>query len=282
MKRSLTVALAAALVVTASAGMSSCATLGLKKPEITYKTTRFVAANFEQLRVDLVFNLRNPYPFGIKLDAYRMFFQVDGLTLLDGVINRPLDMRGGRTTELVFPITVKWTELIAKIQQGFSSDGLPYKVAGDVRLNTGTKLGQLKLPFRVTGRMPVIQAPKIGLKGLRLGKASLSAVDLIVDMEMANSGTAIKLADLAYNLKLAGTPVVSSSLSKPVPVGSRGKALQSFKVSLSPAKFGIALIQSLIAGKPISASFGGTTKVDTGFGVIPLNFSDLENLIPKR
>lgn len=264
-----------------STAMSSCAQLGIKKPTVKYSNIKFVAADWDKLSVNVTFDVHNPNILGAKVDGYKLHFSVDGLTLVDGVINQAFDLRAGRTAKLSIPITVKWKEILSKITKGFSGGGLPFRIAGDVRFNTGTAMGQLKLPFRHEARLPVIQAPDIGLKGMRIGKTSFTAVDLIVDMEIANSGSAIKLAGLNYALKLAGKSVAQSSLATKA-IGARGKATQSITFRVNPAQLGLALFQSLTANKPITTALTGTTTVDTGFGKLPLNFNDLKNLLPIK
>ncbi|MCB9730090.1 MAG: LEA type 2 family protein [Deltaproteobacteria bacterium] len=261
---------------------TSCAALSgiFKKPTLKYDTTKFIAADFQSLKLNVAFKLHNPNAIGVKLDGYALHFSVDGLTLVDGVVAQALDMRAGATTQLVIPLTLRWSEIAAKIAGGFSKD-LPWKLTGDVRMNT--PIGQLKLPYGVDGKLPVIKIPNIFPSGIKIAKASLSGVDLDIEVGMSNPGSrAIGIAGFSSAVTLGGVPATTMRLNDTLKVGAGGTQKRSVRVSLSTAQLGIGIIQTLMAGKGIQVGFNGGAKVDTGFGAIPLNFNKVASLTPKR
>ncbi|MEZ4264943.1 MAG: LEA type 2 family protein [Myxococcota bacterium] len=261
---------------------TSCAALSgiFKKPTLKYDKTQFIAADFDSLKLNIGFKLHNPNAIGLKLDGYALKFAVDGLTLVDGVVAQALDMRAGASTQLIIPVTLRWAEIISKIKGGFNDD-LPWKLAGDVRMNS--PLGQLKLPYNVDGKLPVIKIPNIFPSGIKIAKASLSGVDLDIEVGMQNPNKrAIGIAGFSNAVTLGGAPITTMRLNDTMKVGGSGQQTKSVRVSLSTAQIGIGLIQTLMAGKGVQVGFAGGASIDTGFGAIPLSFNKTASLTPRK
>jgi LEA14-like dessication related protein len=264
------------------ASFSSCAALSgiFKKPTLRYDKTQFIAADFDSLKLNVAFKLHNPNALGLKLDGYALRFAVDGLTLVDGVVAQAIDMRAGATTQLVIPVTLRWAEIISKIQGGFNDD-LPWQLAGDVRMNS--PIGQIKLPYNVDGKLPVIKIPSIFPSGIKVAKANLSGVDLDIEVGMQNPNKrAIGIGGFSNAITLGGAPITTMRLNDTLKVDGAGKTTKSVRVSLSTAQIGMGLIQTLMAGKGVQVGFAGGASIDTGFGAIPLKFNKTASLTPKK
>lgn len=261
---------------------TSCAALSgiFKKPTLKYDKTQFIAADFDSLKLNIGFKLHNPNAIGLKLDGYALKFAVDGLTLVDGVVAQAVDMRAGSTAQLIIPVTLRWAEIISKIKGGFNDD-LPWKLAGDVRMNS--PIGQLKLPYNVDGKLPVIKIPNIFPSGIKIAKASLSGVDLDIEIGMANPNKrAIGIGSFSNAVTLGGAPITTMRLNDTMKVGGGGQQTKSVRVSLSTAQVGMGLIQTLLAGKGVQVGFAGGASIDTGFGAIPLSFNKTASLNPRK
>jgi LEA14-like dessication related protein len=267
------------LAIALAGSVAGCATLGqyVKAPELSFDRAEFVAASFQDIRVDLVFDLHNPNPIGLKLDGYAMKFVIDGLTLIDGVVDQELDMRGGKTTKLVIPAKLAWTEVFAKVTGGFSKDEMPFQAAGDARVNT--PVGQIKLPYDVKGALPVIKPPKILPTDLRVGKASLSGVSLEIDLAVDNPmSRAIGVIGFAPKVTLADQVIATAKLSDTMKVGAKSKGVHTMKVNLSSADVGMALIKALTGSSKVKVGVSGGATIDTGIGKIPLSFNESKSL----
>jgi LEA14-like dessication related protein len=265
-------------------GLTSCAFLQqvVQPPTVSFNNASFRAADWESLQVDLHFDLHNPNSVGVRLSGYAMKFAVEGLTLLDGEVNKPLDLRGGATTDLVLPVKIKWKELGAKLlDSGSVPDSLAYTASGDMKFNT--PIGLLAIPFSKKGKIPVIKPPRVRPVGIRVQKASLTSVKLAIDFEISNgTAKAMSLAGFDHSLKLNGLSVLQGSIAKPVKVEGGKKSRQSLVVNLSMAKVAGALGSVLMSGGNLTVALAGKAKVDTGFGKIPWTYNASKSLSLAR
>jgi len=271
---------AAAVVITLACLLGGCATLrgAIKKPTMKFQAARFSAADFKALKMNLVFDVHNPNPIGMKLDGYAMKLVVDGVTLLDGEVDHALDLRGGKTAQLVLPVTLVWTELIERVTSGRGlPDDLPFTAAGSASVDS--PIGALTLPFNVESTIPVVKPPLVLPTGVRVTKASLSQVELEVDLDVQNTGSrTIGIEGFSPAITLAGKPIVKGGLSESLKIEGKQKATKSFKVGLSPTAVGMSLFRALTGGGKVDIGIKGDARIDTGFGVIPMSFHKTKSL----
>ena len=274
-----TTGLSAALALS----LFGCASLlGLfQEPDIDFETVRFKAASFEALKADLVFSVKNPNAVGVKLDGYALRFAVDGLTLLDGRVDQALDLRAGKTAELVLPVTIKWKELAARIARGGGvPDSLPWSAAGSMHWET--PIGPLDLPFAADGAVPVIKPPSIAPVGIRLLSAGLTGAKVAIDLDVGSpSGRTLGLLGFAPQVTLNGRRVAGAKLDD-VQVSGRDAVRRTLTLDLSLASAGSALAGVLTGGGRIDVALKGDSKVDTGFGKLPWSFDVKRGLDLRR
>jgi LEA14-like dessication related protein len=264
----------------ASILLGGCATLkgAIKKPTMKFNAARFAAADFKALQMDLLFDLHNPNPIGMKLDGYAMKLVVDGVTLLDGEVDHALDLRGGKTAQLVLPVTLVWSELIERVTSGRGlPDDLPFAASGAASVDS--PIGRLSLPFSVESTIPVVKPPLVVPSGVRLTRASLSQVELEIDLDVKNTGSrVIGVEGFAPSITLGGKPVVKGALGESLRVEGKKTAKRSFKVGLSPTAVGMSLFRAITGGGMVDIGINGAAKIDTGFGKIPMSFSKTSSL----
>ena len=272
--------IAAAAVLALACLLGGCATLkgAIKKPTMKFQTARFSAVDFKALKMNLVFDVHNPNPLGMKLDGYAMKLVVDGVTLLDGEVDHALDLRGGKTAQLVLPVTLVWTELIERVTSGRGlPDDLPFKASGAASVDS--PIGELTLPFNVESKIPVVKPPLVLPTGVRVTKASLAQVELEVDLDVKNTGSrTIGIDGFSPAITLAGKPIVKGGLSESLKIEGKQRATRSFKVGLSPTAVGMSLFRALTGGGKVDIGIKGDARVDTGFGIIPMSFSKTKSL----
>jgi len=269
-----------ALVTLPVAGCASL--LGLfQKPEVDFDTARFKAVSFDSLKTDLVFSVKNPNAVGVKMDGYAMKFVVDGLTLLDGNVDKALDLRGGQTTELVLPVAIKWKELAARLARGGGiPDALPYSAAGSLSWNT--PIGPISIPFDVDGELPVIKPPSIMPSGIRLLSAGLTGAKVAIDFDVkSTTGRALGVLGFAPKVTLNGRQVASAKLDD-VRIKDKKAVKKTLTLDLSLASVGTALAGVLTGGGNVSVGLKGGAKIDTGFGKLPWSFDVKKGLSLRR
>lgn len=266
--------------------VASCSTLkqlaadaGVKAPEVKYDTTTFKAADFDALHCDIAFAVTNPNRIGGHLSGYAMKLVVDGLTIADGTVDQPLDLGPGQTTTFIIPATVKWAEVAQRLQQlNGIPDDLPWHLEGSANVMVGNH--PIALPFSVDGKLPVLRPPTIEPVALHVLKASLTNIQIGVDLEMkTNGGHPLSIGELTHQLDISGQTILTGNLAAPGKVP--GTAIRTLTVDLSTLSAGVTLISALQGNKPLDIHFNGQTFIDTGFGLVPFKIDTTTKLAAK-
>jgi LEA14-like dessication related protein len=275
----------ARLLVLSVALMSlpGCAFLNqvIQPPKVSFDRAEFRAADFEKLRVDLHLAVTNPNILGVKLSGYEVKFVVDDMTLLDGDVNKALDLGAGSTADLVVPVTFKWKEIAAKVGDVMSGkpvpDYAPFRAVGKVRIDTA--LGEISIPYDFSGRLPVIAPPVVKPTAIRLQSAGIAGVTLAVDLDVKNvTGRPFGLKSFDHAVKFSGRSVVSGRVADNLPVAARATETRTVTFTLSAIEAGFSLFNLITSGGRVDVKYTGSAQVDTGIGVIPLRFDTTEGL----
>jgi LEA14-like dessication related protein len=266
--------------------LSGCAAVqqALQPPTARFQTARFQAVDFEKLSVDLHIGLTNNNPLGAQLSGYSTHFTVDGLTLLDGTVNQPLDLSPGTETTLIVPISVRWAELAGKLGE-LGSGPLPAKLPWRARgaLKVATPLGELSVPYDFDGELPVIAPPLIVPAGIRMVEVTPLQLSLAVDFEVHNlTARAMGLTAARQQLTVDGSSIADGRLLGGEPVPAHGKALRTVGITLSMYNVAGSLMQAVLNRGAVRVGLQGTLDVDTGVGVVPLRFDVSEGLSIRR
>lgn len=273
-------ALRLAALVTLATLVGSCAALqgAVKKPKVNFQTARFSAADFETLKMDLVFNVSNPNPIGVKMAGYSMNLKLDEITLLDGDVNEALDLRPNQQTQLVLPAVIRWKEIIAQITKGIG-DEIPYSVGGTVRFDT--PLGRVGIPMKAQGNVPVVKPPLVIPADLKVVKSSLSAVELQLALDVTNpTARAMNILGFSNAVTIAGRKVVDSTLDEALAVTKKGTTRRNINIRLGVADVGMALLSAITGGRSLDIGVAGGATIDTGFGKIPWSYAEKTSLKP--
>jgi len=257
--------------------LSGCAALQqfVQPPEARFETARFRAADFEKLGVDLDFRITNPNALGARIEGYSIRFVVDGLTLLDGDVNKPLDLSGGASTTLTLPATVRWDELAAKIGDVASGEPLPDDVPWSAKgsFAVETIIGKLNIPFDVGGKLPVVAPPLVVPASIAVTSAGPMGVELAIGVDVTNpTGRSMQVAQLEHSLTLDGRALAVGGVLADGPVGAHKTERRTLTLSLSTIEAGLALISALTSGRRVQVGYAGKLDVNTGFGTIPFRF----------
>ncbi len=230
-----------------------------------YDKTTFKAADFEALHCDVAFAVTNPNRVGGHLSGYSMKMTVDGVTIADGTVNEPLDLGPGQTTTFIVPATVKWADIAKRLTRpGGIPDDLPWHLEGAANVQVGSTT--IALPFNVDGTLPVLRPPTITPVALHVLKASMTNVQIGIDLEMkTNGGHALAIGELMHHVEIGGQTVMSGTLAAPGNVP--GMSVRTLTANLSPLNAGMALFGALQGNKPVDVHFNGQTTIDTGFGM---------------
>ncbi|MEZ0315193.1 MAG: LEA type 2 family protein [Myxococcota bacterium] len=255
------------------------AVTGIQPPEVQFDTVNYRAVDFDALHCDIAFAVKNPNRIGGRLDGYDMKLVVDGVTLADGKVDKALDLGPGKTTTLIIPAVVRWSEIANRLtaKKGIP-DELPWKIAGTAYIKVADQ--PIALPFERDGALPVLRPPSITPVAVRVGNASFTSIHVDVDVEMkSNGGHPLAIGALNHDVSLAGQEVLKGTM--PAAGKIFGSSVRTLSADVSTLQVGLALMKTLQSKQAVPVRLRGHTDVDTGFGVVPFPFDATTKIDPR-
>ena len=274
------------LVLMTCAAGAGCAALkgltavaGIQPLEVQFDTVSYRALDFDALHCDVAFAVKNPNRIGGRLEGYDLKLVVDGVTIADGKVDKALDLGPGKTTTLIIPAVVRWSEIANRLTaKAGVPDDLPWKIAGTAYAKVADQA--IALPFERDGTLPVLRPPSIVPVAVRVTNPSLTSIHVDVDVEMkSNGGHPLAIGALAHDVSLGGQEVLKGTM--PAAGKVSGSSVRTLSADVSTLQVGLALMRTLQAKEPVPVRLRGHTDVDTGFGVVPFPFDATTKIDPR-
>lgn len=251
-------------------------------PKLRFDKLELRAIDFTKVDVDFMFKLENPNPLSVKLDTFSYALGLEGVEFVKGTNADGLKLESRGESDLAIPVSLTYQRIFELVQNTKGKDDLGFSIAGDLGFNT--PVGMAKVPFREEGRFPVVRAPGISLKGLRMGKVDLlkqkASMNLDLGFSNPDGGQAVSFAGFDFGVDMAGSRVASGVREDIPAVTGGGEQLVSLPIDLDLKSVGKTLVTAITGKKAIDVKLGGKVQVGTPFGKIPLTFDQLASLIP--
>ncbi|AKU92913.1 LEA type 2 family protein [Vulgatibacter incomptus] len=247
---------------------------GNKKPDLTFKEVRFAGWSLDQVQLDLVYELDNPYDVPLNLAKVAYQLEVEGRRILSGSPNQGLKIQPRKKQTLVFPAQVHFLDVIPTVTALFTKSSLGYRASGS--LGVDSPLGVISLPISKSGLIEVPKLPSLDLAGISVPQKSASGATVALALDVTNHNAfPLPVTGLDYALQLGGSKVgggkAQGALVNP---GERRRIEIPVGVSLAGAS---SAVLSLISGKP--ADVGVTGQLGLGKIATPI---DLKKRLTAR
>ncbi len=224
------------------------------QPELTFREVRFTGWSLDQVQLDLVYELDNPYDVPLKLAEVAYQLEIEGKKVLSGAPKQGLQIQARRKQELVFPASVHFLDVIPTVKALFTKSSLGYRASG--RLGVSTPVGVVGMPISKTGLIEVPKLPSVDIASVSMPKKGLTDATLSVGLDVTNRNAfALPVTGVDYALQLAGASVgggkAKGAMLQP---GEKRRIEIPVGVNLVGASQGLL---SLVAGKPADVGLKG-------------------------
>jgi len=193
----------------------------VKEPEVTLKSVDFVEVDFNGLTLLNTVEVKNNNSIDIPLPKIDWDLFVLENPFLNGVLLSDGPLTSNRATEVKFPVSLNYVELITTlIALAETDDNAMYKIKMIAHIPV-PELGNLSWPFEHEGIIPIIRAPDITVasapkasltySGIPIPGISIPSggkIDFALNVKN-NSNVAVTVNDLSYDFKVS-----NNSLSK--------------------------------------------------------------------
>jgi LEA14-like dessication related protein len=229
-------------------GASGCATLCdlldgvVKKPDLALKSFEITKTTLSSFSVRLIALLKNPNPFGFRLDGLDWGVKLAGGAVAKGVTRGGITLkpRGTSQTRLDIDFDLARTaaavlELIEKRSVALGIDAVGHLRANRFRFDVPASF-ETKLPMP---QLPDFTVPKFAVKS-----ASLSGIEFVVEPLVSNPNPFDIDIDLFdFDVKVGGRQVLRNKTLRNVSVASKQKKAVPFEFQVDLVELGLSAAQ---------------------------------------
>ncbi len=243
-----------------------------RKPTVGLKDVRFQDISFTDARMLFDLQVSNPYSLPMPLTdaAYRL--TSGGRELLRGE-----DFVGGiipaRQARIVtVPMRVDFANVLDVLKNVRAGSVIAYTLEGNLKVEP-PELGEMRIPIRTEGEMPVPASPDVSLDEIRWGEISMTDAQgtLVIEVTNRNEFTSA-LRQVSYALQLSGREIATATTAATADLAAGETGTVEVPVRFSPSAAGAAVL-SILRGQSARYTLAGNVTVDTPFGEISLPYS---------
>lgn len=216
-----------------------------------------------------------PINFNISLIRYALIqlsyaLATEGTPFLSGQLaDKPGSIPALGSTVVQVPVRInfqKAMQMVSSIQPGKS---VPYQADLTISVDA-LGLGNVDIPLRQSGQIPIPDLPKIEVSDVAWQEISMSKARAEVKLKMTNPNDfALALQQMNYRFSLGGNEIANSQLQVAQSLASNEESELIIPLEFAPMSLGMGVL-NLIKGSGASYELNGDLKVGTDFG--PMEF----------
>lgn len=256
------------LLLAGCANLSKLLSGAFQRPRLSFKRADVANASLSGATVNLVYDVENPNPVGLNLAQVSYAFFVEGKQVVAGTPPDGMRLKANGGSELVFPASVKFADLVPVVSTFLTKDQAAYKAEGSVGIRT--PLGVLSFPLSHQGSFPVPKLPQVTLAPPRIRSLSFSGATVEFPLTITNrNGFPLPINGLTGALNIAGNNVGTLSTGDlgSFAAGAERQVTLPLQINFARAASAAAALRSG------SAQVGFSGQVLSGGAGVPLSFS---------
>lgn len=244
--------------------LSGCSTLNdvidatdIRTPEISIKESTVSKLSLDGAELLLKVNVNNPNPVPIKLTNMDYTLELADRPFIQGVLENGIDIPAKRTSTTTVPITVKFSDLEAILQNIKNRDTLDFKLTTHSQIALPI-IGERTIPAELSGSFPIPRLPKITLHSIAVEKLSFTGAQLNLKLNLENPNAFnVVFNKLAYTFKVNNTAWIESNIKAPINVEKNKTAELEIPIKLNFLTLGNTAYQTLTSRSPLDYQISG-------------------------
>lgn len=215
-----------------------------QEPNVTFKSMQLRDLSFEKVTMDFEFMVENPNDLELSLASLAYDLRLEDKQLASGTSKQALSLPARGTAPVQLPLTITFTDFVDNLAVLFSSkESVPYRI--DANFGFDTMIGEVKLPLRQAGDLPLPKPPEVNVASARVANVSLLGARMEVALDVANvSQFPIRPEGFQYAVKVAGVQVSQGQESLPVLSAGASQRIV-LPLELSFTSVGAAVVEAI-------------------------------------
>jgi len=217
----------------------------VKEPDVSLKSVEFSSIDFNGLTLLSKVDVKNDNSIDIPLPKIDWDLDVINSPFLNGVIQSNGSLKAKNSTEVEFPVSFNYVDLINAIS-ALNNENAQYKIKMTAHIPI-PELGDLSFPFEHEGKIPLMRVPDIKVASAPSASITNSSsiipglstptggkIEFTLDMKN-NSNVAVKVDDLSCVLKIGNYSLPPGGVTSKPTINAGATQKIPFTFSLSVA-----------------------------------------------
>ena len=233
---------AAALPVLGST--TGCATLldllgqVVKKPDISFRNFKINKTTLSSFNVSLDALLKNPNPFGFRMDGLDWIVNLAGGQTAKGKTPKGVSVKARGTSETQIDLDFDLAKTAAAIMQLIEKRKIPLGIEGVGHLRANKY--KFNVPAKFETILPMPQIPDLTVPRFAVQRAGLSGIVFSVEPLIKNSnGFDLDIDQFDFDVKIGGKQVLRNKTMKNLKLQSNKSRRVPFELEVDLATLGL-------------------------------------------
>jgi LEA14-like dessication related protein len=252
-------------------GVAGCASLAevIERPSARVVGAELTELSFDRAELTFDVEVDNPNPVGVQLAGIDYELLFEEASFLRGRTAEGISIAAGARSVVRIPVGVGYTELIDSVRSLADRRETDYRLIAGVSVDVPV-LGRVRLPLERTGTIPVVRAPRVRVRELRVERLGLRGADLLLRLGVENPNAfGLSLDTLDYALRVNGDLWAATRVSKSAQLAAGGETALALPLSLDFAAMGRSVRDILLGDRTVAYNLSGTLDVATTLDLLP-------------
>jgi LEA14-like dessication related protein len=240
----------------------SCQTLqnlsnSISKPTLSVTGVRVTDFSFKEMELTYSVKVNNPNPVALHMLSYDYNFKVNDHSFVKGNQKKRLNIASSGSSTIQIPMRVNFHDLYSLFNSLKSKGQAGYQLLADLHFNLPV-LGDVKVPLKKNGKIPMIKLPKVQLSSIKLKNFNLSKANLALNLKVHNPNAfGLLMNALTYNLAVNGKKLIDGHHQKHLTIDKNSNQIISIPVSLNILNIGSSVINLLKGSDELNYKLNG-------------------------
>lgn len=251
-------------------------------PKVRFNTLAVEEIDFEQAKVDFVFDVENPNPIDVELASFSYALGLADTPLFEGDNEEGFALEAVGTSELRLPVDLRWQDTWNTVQATRGLDTVGFDLSGDFGFDTNTEeFKTVEIPYREEGSFPALRTPKFRFKRIEAGQFQFNplnplaaSIPLEIQLGIDNAhGSTLFFDRFDYGISINDQQLATGLINTfDVEGDNEGELVLPLEIRAVDA--GLTLVQAIAAGGQIQIGVDANMDVETPFGIVPLTITE--------
>jgi len=212
----------------------------IKKPTVEFEKMSLDDLSLFESTMLFDFKVTNPNPVGIKIRNIAYNLKMYNNDFAKGILEKGIDLSGGASNVLQFPVKVKYMELFKTAQDYIKNEKINYDVSGTIGV------GSFDIPFQKAGSFEKPKMPTLTLKRVKIEKLDITGSKLLFVTGVKNPNKfPVNISGMNYSIKLAGSEITEGGINRSKRVAGNGDSTLDIPANISFFELGKSLMNVL-------------------------------------